>query len=344
MPLHPDDIVRKTFRTTALRKGYDENEVDTFLEEVVIELRRLRRQVDEDQAEIDRLRLEVAAGASTQLAIEEQQLEQVRREREALAVELRDADRRLAQASEDVARAEADREARLEEIQARLDDDLSVLKKRARDAREEARQMAEQARREEADLFARLASLRAEVEEAVAAELGQEHVADLIAGLEVAQTADPMIDLRVTAALAEAVRRDHLERGRTEAEHVRAEAEAERELIIADVTQRAKALLDTAQQQHDELLQTAAAEHDRLIAEGQRTHDDMLRTAAEQVDRMLTDAREERDSILTDLTARHDQLQARIDELDRFQHEYRDRVRGLMADQMRVLDAGEWHR
>ena len=344
MPLHPDDVVRKTFRTAALRRGYDANDVDTFLEEVVVELLRLRRQVDEGQAEIDRLQREVTAGASAQLAVEVQQLEQVRREREALVVELRGTDQRIAQAQEDVARAEADRDARLEEIRVRLDEDLSILKRRAHDAREEARQLAGEARLEEESLAARLAAIRTEAEEAVAAEFGQDHVAKLIAGLQFAEAAGPMADLRVAAALAEVVRRDQIDRGRTEAKEIRAEAEAERERIIADVTRRSEALLDTAQRQHDELVQAAQAEHARVIAEGQSTYDETVRAATEQRDRMLAEARAERAGILADLTTRHDELQGRIEELDRFQHEYRDRIRRLMADQLRVLDAEDWRR
>ena len=322
MPLHPDDVVRKTFRTTALRRGYDENEVDTFLEEVVVELRRLRRQVDENQAEIDRLRRQAAVGASTQSAVEEQQLEQVRREREALAAELRDADQRIAQAKQDVASAEADRYARLEEIQARLDEDLTVLKKRARDAREEARQLAEEAHLEERRLADRIAALRADAAAAAAAELGSDLVSELLAGLQVDEASGPLADLRVIAALAETVRRDHFEQGRVEAEQVRAEAEAARERIVAETTVRARGLQDAAERRHDELIQSAQAEADRMLAK----------------------AREERDGILAELTTRHEELQSRVDELERFQQEYRDRIRTLMADQIRALDAGEWHR
>jgi DivIVA domain-containing protein len=322
MPLHPDDVVRKTFRTTALRRGYDEDEVDTFLEEVVVELRRLRRLVDENQAEIDRLQRQAAAGASTQLAVEEQQLEQVRRERDALAAELRDADQRIAQAKQDVASAEADREARLEDIQARLGEDLTVLKKRARDAREEARQLAEEAHLEERSLADRAAALRADAEAAVAAELGSDLVNELLVELQVDEPGGPLADLRAIAALAETVRRDHFERGRLDAEQIRAEAEAERERIVAETTVRAKGLLDAAERRHDELIQSAQAESDRMLAK----------------------AREERDGILAELTTRHEELQSRVEELERFQQEYRDRIRRLMADQIRALDAGEWHR
>lgn len=47
MALTPDDVVKKQFRTTQFKKGYDEDEVDDFLDEVVAELRRLSSENDE---------------------------------------------------------------------------------------------------------------------------------------------------------------------------------------------------------------------------------------------------------------------------------------------------------
>jgi DivIVA domain-containing protein len=41
MPLNPEEVVNKRFSATKFRQGYDEEEVDEFLDEVVAELRRL---------------------------------------------------------------------------------------------------------------------------------------------------------------------------------------------------------------------------------------------------------------------------------------------------------------
>lgn len=281
MPLHPDDVVRRTFRTTSLRRGYDENEVDAFLEDVVVELRRLRRQVDEGRAEIDRLQRQ---GPVQRTAIEEQQLEQVRRERDVLAAEMRDAEGRVAEAYEQVARAESERDAMLEEIRAQYDEDLAVLKRRAHDSREEARRLAEEARQEEELLAARLATLRAEAEKAAIAELGEGRVAGLLAGRQVGDAAGVTIDLGVIAALAEALRAEHVERGHAVAQEIRAEAAAERDEMIAEAANRCQAMLDTAHQECDQLLRSAQAEYDRLIAEGRRLHDLTVRMASEKAE------------------------------------------------------------
>ncbi|MCY7289870.1 MAG: DivIVA domain-containing protein [Cryobacterium sp.] len=41
MALTPEDVVNKRFQSTKFREGYDQDEVDDFLDEVVVELRRL---------------------------------------------------------------------------------------------------------------------------------------------------------------------------------------------------------------------------------------------------------------------------------------------------------------
>jgi DivIVA domain-containing protein len=41
MPLTPEDVVNKRFQPTKFREGYDQDEVDDFLDDIVIELRRL---------------------------------------------------------------------------------------------------------------------------------------------------------------------------------------------------------------------------------------------------------------------------------------------------------------
>jgi DivIVA domain-containing protein len=45
--LTPEDVVNKRFQPTKFREGYDQDEVDDFLDEVVVELRRLTAENDE---------------------------------------------------------------------------------------------------------------------------------------------------------------------------------------------------------------------------------------------------------------------------------------------------------
>ena len=59
MALTPEDVVNKRFQPTKFREGYDQDEVDDFLDEIVLELRRvtveneqLRQQLDAAEARL----------------------------------------------------------------------------------------------------------------------------------------------------------------------------------------------------------------------------------------------------------------------------------------------------
>lgn len=47
MALTPEDVVNKRFQPTKFREGYDQDEVDDFLDEIVVELRRLIKENDD---------------------------------------------------------------------------------------------------------------------------------------------------------------------------------------------------------------------------------------------------------------------------------------------------------
>ena len=51
MPLSPEDVAGKRFRVVRFKDGYEETEVDAFLDEVVQELRRLNARVAELEAQ-----------------------------------------------------------------------------------------------------------------------------------------------------------------------------------------------------------------------------------------------------------------------------------------------------
>ncbi|WP_150306461.1 DivIVA domain-containing protein [Planctomonas psychrotolerans] len=53
MALTPEDVVNKRFQPTKFREGYDQDEVDDFLDEVVVELRRLNQENAELRARLD---------------------------------------------------------------------------------------------------------------------------------------------------------------------------------------------------------------------------------------------------------------------------------------------------
>ena len=52
MALTPEDVVNKRFNPTKFREGYDQDEVDDFLDEVVNELRRLNEENEDLRAKL----------------------------------------------------------------------------------------------------------------------------------------------------------------------------------------------------------------------------------------------------------------------------------------------------
>ena len=62
MALTPEDVVNKRFQSTKFREGYDQDEVDDFLDEVVVELRRLT-------AENEELKARVSSGGVSEPAV-----------------------------------------------------------------------------------------------------------------------------------------------------------------------------------------------------------------------------------------------------------------------------------
>ena len=67
MALTPEDVVNKQFQQTKFREGYDQDEVDDFLDEVVVELRRL---IQENQDLQERLSSSDNGSSSTPAAEE----------------------------------------------------------------------------------------------------------------------------------------------------------------------------------------------------------------------------------------------------------------------------------
>ena len=131
MALTPEDVLNKNFTATQFRRGYDEQEVDDFLDEVVGELRRLIA----ENAEL-RQRLEATGGDTSNLPApvvpdtSQEDLAQVRAQADAAALEAqerivkakaeaeqaeREAQERVAAASAQAEQAEAEAAARVEQ-------------------------------------------------------------------------------------------------------------------------------------------------------------------------------------------------------------------------------------
>src|SRR6478752_3725341 len=56
MTLTPEDVLNKNFTPTQFRRGYDEREVDDFLDEVVAEMRRIVKDSDDLREQLNECR------------------------------------------------------------------------------------------------------------------------------------------------------------------------------------------------------------------------------------------------------------------------------------------------
>ena len=64
MALTPEDVVNKRFQATKFREGYDQDEVDDFLDEVVVELRRLNGENEELRQRLSAAEARASKGAA----------------------------------------------------------------------------------------------------------------------------------------------------------------------------------------------------------------------------------------------------------------------------------------
>ncbi|MBX7446197.1 MULTISPECIES: DivIVA domain-containing protein [unclassified Arthrobacter] len=70
MALTPEDVVNKRFQPTKFREGYDQDEVDDFLDEIVVELRRLNQENDELRKKLAEAGSSVPASSATAPVVE----------------------------------------------------------------------------------------------------------------------------------------------------------------------------------------------------------------------------------------------------------------------------------
>src|SRR5664280_2117909 len=106
MAFMPEDVLNKNFTATQFRRGYDEHEVDDFLDEIVVELRRLTND-NEDLAKQLKTCLEdkvvIPPEAKDKIAAVRMSVEQAEKEAAARIAKVNaDADRAEAQAAERV--------------------------------------------------------------------------------------------------------------------------------------------------------------------------------------------------------------------------------------------------
>ncbi len=310
MALTAEDVLKKTFTQTQFRRGYDEREVDDFLDEVVVEMRRASKELDDCRAGREGTTGDAALGTGDGPTAAAPAGE--------TAGDGADFDERVATLAARAEEAEGAAQRRIEEATARA---------------EEAEQAAEQ----------RIA----EAEQAAAAAEGPsgEGRVDGPEGTQgpdtatLATAAGGSDGAASLIALAQRLHDEHVAAGRSEHDRMVAEAESTRDAMLTEAQSRHDELISTAEARHEELVTSAQATHDELVLEGTTTRDAMLTEARERATGMVAEARQTRQQVLEQLDHDRLDLEQQVEQLRGFEREYRTRLRAYIEEQLGALDA-----
>ncbi|HET7278778.1 MAG TPA: DivIVA domain-containing protein [Dermatophilaceae bacterium] len=350
MALSPEDVLNKTFTQTQFRRGYDEREVDDFLDEVVAEMRRLTKDGEDLRGQLNDCRqgrgmsaMPISApGMDTAelkaLQAKHQDLERrnydlqrllsdEKQAREAAVRELEQERQRqaaLAQGDLDKATRDADERiatvtARAEEAEREAAERIARAKSNAESAEREASKRAEAAEseaRQRAEMARRDAEIARRDAEAARAdhEVAQRDLTDARAQATNLRSQGVDTNTAEMAAVGGGSAAGVIALAqRLHDEHV-SEGIQKRDALIAEGESRHRDLLAEAQGRHDELMATAQARHDQLLGAGQNRHDQLIAEATERHEQMITEARERSTGMLHEAQQKKAQI---LEELGR---------------------------
>lgn len=101
MALTPEDVVNKRFQPTKFREGYDQDEVDDFLDEVLVELRRLNQENDDLKQRLAAAEAQGGSGSISPVSASlDAEVQRLRTENEQLKRSLDEAQKHAETASE----------------------------------------------------------------------------------------------------------------------------------------------------------------------------------------------------------------------------------------------------
>ncbi|MDN5796070.1 MAG: DivIVA domain-containing protein [Intrasporangium sp.] len=347
MALTPEQVLNKHFQTTQFRRGYEERDVDDFLDDIVGEMRSLIEQRDDYLKQLNdcrasknqpALRTGAAAGAAAVAGAGDE-------------ASVQDAERAFEAASERAAKARTDAESAERSAKERIERANAAAQR----AEETAKSKVDKAQLDEAQ--ARLTDLdnkAADAEARLAKAQQQTRAAE--SGQTGEGAAPAPGDAAGIIALAQRLHDEHVHNG-----------EAKRDQLVSVGQQQHDDLVATGQRRHDEASQAAdemsanaVAQRDTMLAEATNQRDTMLAEATAKRDTMLTEATSKRDEILTEARERSSGMVAqaqqqkaatleeldkqksllgkKIDELRGFERDYRSNLKAYITGQLKDLE------
>jgi DivIVA domain-containing protein len=315
MPLTPAEVHNVVFKKPPIgKRGYDEEEVDAFLDIIEVELARL---IEENKELRDRMDSAARGGgpaAPTVAGADGAALAASRDENKRLSSRLSELDGALAQAKQAAAKAQQD---------------LAVAQQEANAAKQ------------------RLSSTGGDAAALVAA---QEENKRLTARVSEAEAAVGRVQQELAQARTAAQAAPAAAAGAAGAAPTSVAQLAQAERVLALAQQAADEQTAAAKAHHDKTVADAKAHQDRVQAEAKAFQDKTVadaQTRAEQLDRdskaraanTVQEAEQRAAQITTQLEQRKAALEKRLEELRTFEHEYRSRLKSYLESQLRDLDA-----
>jgi len=306
MAFMPEDVLNKNFTATQFRRGYDEHEVDDFLDEIVVELRRLTSE-NEDLSKQLKICQEdkgqMPSGARDKIAAARASAEQAEKDAAARIAKANAEAARAETLATERSRAERDSGARIAKATADADRAEAQAAERIKAAQESANEIAKSAF---AVPPAAKESARPAVESTTA-----------VAGLGSAAG---------VLALAEKLHEEYVSEGQKTRERLIGEGQLRHDQVIGE-----------AKAKQEELRYGAQAKHDALIAEATTRHEQMITEARERATGMVAEAQQKRAEVLQTLGHERSLLQKKIDELRTFERDYRSRLKAHLENQLQEL-------
>ena len=307
MAFMPEDVLNKNFTATQFRRGYDEHEVDDFLDEIVVELRRLSSENEDLSGQLKACQEDrgvIPSGAKDKIAAARVSAEQAEKESAARIAKARaEAEHAESQAAERM-RAEKDSGLRIARANADADRAEAMASERKKAAEESANEIARSA-------FA----VPAAPKEVPRSPVKDEGAA--VAGLGSAAG---------VLALAEKLHAEYVSEGQKTRERLIGEGQLRHDQVIGEASAK-----------REELRYTAQAKHDSLIAEATSRHEQMITEARERASGMVAEAQQKRAEVLQTLGHERSVLQQKIDELRTFERDYRSRLKSHLEGQLQEL-------
>ena len=332
MAFMPEDVLNKNFTATQFRRGYDEQEVDDFLDEIVVELRRLSSDNDDLRVQLKACQESKGVTVGTGAAVSP-----------AAVV----SNPRYEAPSQDLKRDNAPEVAAAKKASEAQREAAAVAEREARDKIAAAKVSVEQA---EKDAAARIAKAKSDAEtaEAQAAErvktAGQaKEAADKAAKTSFAVSApaaasdDGHKAAAGVLALAQRLHEEYVAEGESTRERLISEGQEHHDRVVGESAVKQQELVSSGQAKHDELLTAGQAKHNALIAEASARHEQMITEARERSTGMVAEAQQKKTAVLQELSRERDLLQKKIDELRTFERDYRARLKSYLETQLLEL-------